>query len=139
MTSWSQITELNIFLRHISHCFFFAQIIPMTPRVTSLSLFPYTLLRGCKTIWLKVNVQVSSGMSNKAVILSGRCESLSQRLKLLGNELEPIRKLKALFSQKIGMTSFSSAWAEGQEFQPLDALMMKILMVTKDVYTDSSL
>lgn len=37
------------------------------------------------------------------------------------------------------MTSFSSAWAEGQEFQPLDALMMKILMVTKDVYTYSSL
>lgn len=37
------------------------------------------------------------------------------------------------------MTSFSSTPAEGQEFQPLDALMMKILVATKDVYADSSL
>lgn len=37
------------------------------------------------------------------------------------------------------MTSFSSAGAEGQESQPLDALMMESLVATKDIYTDSSL
>lgn len=37
------------------------------------------------------------------------------------------------------MTNFSSAPAEGQELQSLDALMMESLVATKAIYTDSSL
>lgn len=37
------------------------------------------------------------------------------------------------------MTSFSSAPAEGQEWQSLDAFMMESVVTTKAIYTDSSL